>query len=205
MDFYVKAVNELSRIFDALNKEYFNDELRKPVITIMTGKKNVLGWFWKERWSDDTESYDELNITAENLKRDKYGICATLQHENIHLYCYLNEIKDTSNKNVYHNMHFKEEAQKRGLIIEKRPTIGWSATTPTEDFKKFVDSLEIDDSVFNFFRVPPIVLSGGGNTNSSEKTTKYTCPGCGASVRGMVGLELECKKCDMEMEPKKID
>lgn len=40
-------------------------------------------------------------------------------HNMVHLYCYLNDIKDTSNKYVYHNKRFAKAARAHGGIVEK--------------------------------------------------------------------------------------
>ena len=125
-----------------------------------------------------------------------------------------NDIKDTSNNHVYHNKRFKAEAEKRGLSIEKAKTIGYSVTTPTEEFVEYIKSLDVDENNFKFFRKLPTMMSvglgDGGDTENGgdeetepkKKSTKYTCPCCGASVRGEVGLEIECKRCNELMESK---
>ena len=219
-NFYTSAVKELRRIYDNLNKEYYNNALPEVVITIQSSPKGkAYGWFAKDRWgvqNDEENMFDEINISAEYLSRPLENICGTLQHEMVHLYCHLNNIKDTSNNNVYHNKRFKEEAEKRGLSIEKAKTIGYSVTTPTEVFIEYIKTLNVDEDNFKFFRKLPntIRVSGGnggeaegdgdseGETEPTKKSTKYTCPCCGASVRGEVGLEIECKKCNELMESK---
>lgn len=129
MYFYIKAVEELNKAFNKLNKDYYDGKLPEVVITIQSGKNGkYYGWFWKNRWKNanqnaNVETYHEINIGAEHLSRPIDNIISTLQHEMVHLYCEENEIKDTSNKNVYHNKRFKQEAEKRGLIIEQAKTI----------------------------------------------------------------------------------
>ncbi len=78
--------------------------------------------------------------------------CGTLLHEMVHHYCFLNDIKDTSNNGVYHNRKFKEEAEKRGLIIDKAQTIGWSLTTLKDETKSLINKLNIDEKVFEYYR-----------------------------------------------------
>lgn len=216
--FYTSAVKELRRIYDALNKQYYNNELPEVVITIQSSPKGkAYGWFARDRWgveNDEQKMFNEINILAEYLSRPLENICGTLQHEMTHLYCYLNDIKDTSNNHTYHNKRFKEEAEKRGLSIEKAKTIGYSVTTPTEEFIAYINGLGVDENNFKFFRKMPMMVSvglsgngdstdeGGEETEPKKKSTKYTCPCCGASVRGEVGLEIECKKCNELMESK---
>ena len=217
--FYTSAVKELRRIYDNLNKQYYNNELPEVVITIQSSPKGrAYGWFAKDRWgveNDENNMFDEINISAEYLSRPLENICGTLQHEMVHLYCSKNDIKDTSNNHVYHNKRFKAEAEQRGLSIEKAKTIGYSVTTPTEEFVEYIKSLNVDENNFKFFRKLPMMSfgssNGGDGENNNEgdgeaepqkKSTKYTCPCCGASVRGEVGLKIECKRCNELMESK---
>lgn len=227
-EFYTNAVNELNNIYDSLNRDYYNGELPEVVITIQSSSnRRAYGWFAKDRWgimNDRKKGFDEINISAEYLSRPIENIISTLQHEMVHLYCEVNEIKDTSNNNVYHNKRFKEEAEKRGLSIEKAPTIGWSVTTPTEVFKEYINTLNINEDNFKFFRRSPYFIpmsvgdgdteggdgeDNGGNEEDNKtaepkkKSTKYTCPTCGIEVRGFIGLHIKCCDCDCEMVAKK--
>ena len=217
--FILNATNELYRIFDALNENYFDNKLPKVVITIQSSVK-AYGHFSSDRWKNKAEEneiipdkevevakdkkeiikYHEINIAAEHLKRNIYYLCATLQHEMIHLYCHINDIKDTSNGNVYHNKRFKREAELRGLYIDRAPTIGWSLTEPTEEFMDFVESIKVKKELFSFFR--KISVKVPSEKRPWQKTTKYTCPGCGEAVRGPLGLNILCKDCNLTMEPK---
>ena len=43
-----------------------------------------------------------------------------------------NNIKDTSNRGIYHNKRFKALAEERGLQISRHETYGWTITEPTE-------------------------------------------------------------------------
>ena len=204
-EFYTKAVNELRNIYNHLNKDYYNNELPEVVITVQSSPKGkAYGWYAKDRWGIETDkekAFDEINISAEYLSRPIENIIATMQHEMVHLYCEINDIKDTSNNNVYHNKKFKEEAEQRGLSIEKAQTIGYSVTTPTEEFIEYINGLNINEDNFKFFRKLPLGKSLGTKT-PTKKTTKYTCSCCGASVRGEPDLEIECKKCGVLMESK---
>lgn len=217
--FILNATNELYRIFDALNENYFDGKLPKVVITIQSSVK-AYGHFSSDRWKNKAEEneiipdkevevakdkkeiikYHEINIAAEHLKRNIYYLCATVQHEMIHLYCHINDIKDTSNGNVYHNKRFKREAELRGLYIDRAPTIGWSLTEPTEEFMDFVENIKVKKELFSFFR--KISVKVPSEKDPSKKTTKYTCSGCGEAVRGPLGLNILCKDCNLTMEPK---
>jgi tRNA(Ile2) C34 agmatinyltransferase TiaS len=204
MTFYVNAIKELQNIYKNLNRDYYENKLPEVVITIQSSPKGkAYGWYAKDRWGVETNkesAFDEINISAEYLSRPVENIISTLQHECVHLYCAMNDIKDTSNNNVYHNKKFKEEAEQRGLSIEKAQTIGYSVTTPTEEFVEYIKGLNVDEDAFKFFRKMPLGKEKVKKT--TKKTTKYTCSCCGANVRGEPDLEIECKKCGVLMESK---
>jgi hypothetical protein len=226
-EFYTDAVKELKYIYDSLNKDYYDGSLPEVVITIQSSPKGkAYGWYSKDRWgaSDNSDiMFDEINISAEYLSRPIEEIASTMNHECVHLDCVIKGIKDTSNNNVYHNKRFKEEAEKRGLIISKAQTIGWSVTTPSEEFKTYIKSLDINEDSFKFFRKSsyyiPVNIAGSNADNGDsieddgenngetkepkKKSTKYTCPNCGIEVRGFIGLHIKCCDCDCDMIAKK--
>lgn len=215
MDITTKITNELYKIFDALNEEYFENSLPKPFITIKQGKsknKAVYGTFSPKSWvHKDGEKidevtgikediigdtvYHEISMSGEYLSRPFANMCATLCHEMVHFYCEINDIKDTSNNAVYHNNKFKAEAEKRGLIIEKAPTIGWSVTTPAQNLITFVNNLDVDKEVFNYFRRTQI-----GITNKITVKKRWKCPICGQEVSGKKDAEIGCWICNKQMD-----
>lgn len=190
------SVESLYKIYNALNEKYYGGNLPEVIITIQDSKGKYYGWFASERWksvnSSSNEIVHEINISPEHLSRPIENICATLNHEMVHLYCFLNDIEDTSNNGRYHNKKFKKEAENRGLIITKANGIGWSNTEPSENFIDFVKSICIDNP-FPYFRITESKL---GNTASSNSAKKYVCPSCGAKLRGKSGLSIKCMGCD---------
>jgi len=197
-----RTLIELNRIFDLLNVEFFENKLIKPVIIVQRKvHKNTLGTcstnpVWKNRHNEEKDCKYEITLSAEYLNRTVEEIVATICHEMVHLHCSQNEIKDTSNGCVYHNKKFKEEAEKRGLIIAKDKTIGWSLTTLTESTKKLILKFKIKDSAFDYYRhtikisKPKIILN------------KYVCPDCGQKVSHYKELKLICGNCNKPMEKK---
>lgn len=199
----VKTINELNKIFKLLNKLYFEDKLETPVILIQAkAKKNTLGTcscfpIWENK--KQTEKKYEITMSGEYLNRTIEEIVCTLLHEMVHLYCSLNEIKDTSNKCVYHIKQFKKEAELRGLIIEKAKTIGWSVSTLQEPTKEIAKSLYVDDTAFDYWR----------NTVEFDKikkpkvvTNKYYCPSCETKISSLKELNIICGTCDVKFEIK---
>lgn len=208
-----EIIKELYTIFNALNDKYFDYSLPTPFITIKQGKtktKNVYGTFCKKAWLHkdgekidengnavdviDEERFHEIAMSGEYLARPFANMCATMCHEMIHLYCATNGIEDTSNKGVYHNAKFKTEAEKRGLIIEKAPTIGWSVTTPTEEFIQFVNNIGVNTKVFDYFR------ASESFTTSATSKKRWVCPICGQQVSGKKDAKIGCWSCGLQMD-----
>ena len=207
-------LKELYRIFDGINEKYFDNSLPKVFITLQQGKKknkSTYGTFYPESWAenqgtevDETtgmvkvqaseERFHEIGMSAEYFTRPVANWCGTLCHEMVHLYCQVNELESTSNKGVYHNKIFKQEAEKRGLIIEKADTIGWSLTTPSVDFIKFISSLEVDENVFSYFRDTRLAPS------ESTPKKRYVCCECGMQVQAKKNKNIICGECGKRMD-----
>ena len=210
----IKIIAELYTIFHALNKHYFDNSLPEVFITINQGKsknKSVYGTFYNKVWNHkigedvnlntgesapvvDDSLIDEIAISSEYLSRPLANMASTMCHEMVHLYCAINNIEDTSNNGVYHNGRFKAEANKRGLIIEKADTIGWSVTTPDEDFIEFIKSLDINDEVFAYFRNTKIAMS------KPTPKKRWVCPCCGEQVQAKKSVKVGCWACNMQMD-----
>jgi len=203
--------------FDILNNVYFNGELPKAVITIQSSPKTYGYITVYEVWRDNESNYHEINISAEHLSRPIENIMATLLHEMVHLFCMVNKIADTSKNGRYHNKRFKEESEKRDLLIEYVQYIGYSKTTPTE---KFIEVLKGHGLYTGIVRCRTgVIFTGGENGGNSggggdgevgkakrkkkTSTRKYICNTCGINVRATKNVNILCGDC---MEPMtKID
>ena len=206
------AIDELQRNFKMLNEKYFNSELEKPVITILTDvTSGAYGWVTKnEVWSSkDNKWYREINLCAEYLNRDTELVITTLLHEMCHLYNIQRGVQDTSRAGTYHNTKFKEVAECRGLIVEKSDKYGYCITKPTQELIDLVKA-KTRAGCFKLERMktyrngtPKTTTKG---EDGREKTTsrtkqsmrKYNCPTCGLIVRASkdVSGKLLCVDCN---------
>ena len=196
------VIRELRKMFSEFNIKYFDGELKEPMIVVQTHgqKRSTLGWCSVHQiWSGEKEDEKEYEITicAEYLDRTFYEICGTLQHEMVHLYNIYNNIKDVNANGKTHNIKFKEQAEKRGLHIEKADKIGWSVTTLTNEMRNFVDSLDIDKSVFSWKRT--VVVAPKKTKNPSEKH-KYVCPECNSRFESKKKINAMCEDCNIAFE-----
>lgn len=190
----------LEQAFDVLNDIYFNDELPRVVITIQSSPKTNGHITTEKIWNGENDSYYEINISAEHLNRTCEEVLATLVHEMVHLYCMERGIADTSKNGRYHNKHFKVECEKRDLHIEYAKYIGYSVTSPTENFIK---NLKNNNLICDLSLVRKTgeeqVSTTGGNGRQKSSTRKYVCPSCGISVRATKEVYIICKLCMSDM------
>src|ERR1041384_3014123 len=88
------AIEELERAFKEL-APVFKRDMPLPVITIQSkGRKNALGWFVQEKWSNTKGKLPEINICAEHLARSPEEIAEVLLHEMGHYANALDGIPD---------------------------------------------------------------------------------------------------------------
>ena len=120
-----------------------------------------------------------------------------------------NNIKDTSNRGIYHNKRFKALAEERGLQISRHETYGWTITEPTEKTLDFCIINQLEDIQIVRQTAYSIGISGGkagsGSTpvarpKKPSSTRKYICPCCGNSFRATKTLRVLCMDCNVQFE-----
>ena len=201
------ALEELYRIFSILNEDKFDGELTEPIITIQKTRGNVLGHFtvdrtWRDKNNEESEetSYYEINIDPRWFNtRTPADVVETLLHEMCHYHNKVNDIKDCIG-NV-HNKKFKSSAEKVGLVVEKGKGVGYGYTSMSEALSAYVDEIiKPNEAAFEYFRSVPVKLSGGSGGGRKKSTFKYTCPDCGAEVKGKRDMTIKCGICDVVMK-----
>ena len=206
------AIDELQRAFKLLNETYFNNELERPVITILVDcTTGAYGWISVNKvWnSKDQRWFREINLCAEYMNRKPVEIICTLLHEMCHLYNIQNGIQDTSRAGTYHNANFKNVAESHGLIVEKNEKYGFCITRPTEELKTLVNE-SIRAGCFKLERIKTYKNGTPKTTtvgdDGKEKTTsrskqsmnKYVCPVCGLIIRASKDItgKVKCVDCN---------
>jgi len=148
------------------------------------------------------------------MARPIENIVATLMHESVHLYNFSRGVKDVSSNGVYHNKIFKQEAEKRDLIINKHPQYGWTLTEPSSMLIDWVKKNGLVD--IPIYREDYVIQIGGtGDTDGNKpigtdgidkpvkkkcSTRKYVCEICGLSVRATKEVNIICGDCMETME-----
>lgn len=175
--------------FKVLNRVYFNNELPPVVISIMSSPRTNGHFTIGKVWRAEESHFNEINISAEHLSRPIENIMATMCHEMVHYYCQVKGIQDVSQGGRYHNKRFKEEAEKRGLSIGYAKYIGYSVTTPTEEFTAvirdngIVKPIDINRDGEVYTNRGTVTgtggVAGGDGSTSKKKTStrKYVCSG----------------------------
>ncbi len=150
----ISSIEELGKLYDFLNKEFFESALSKPVITIMPQERKsrgakILGWFTEyEVWADKTgSSAYELNVTAEYADRSLLEIAETLLHEMSHQFACENDIDDCSRSGMYHNKKFARIASEHGLSVKKTEENGFSKTTLTAEAAQIINRFEFGEEL----------------------------------------------------------
>lgn len=205
---YNRAAGYLNKIFDLLNRAYFENALSRPTITIQSTPK-AYGHFSlrADTWLSKNGATHEINIGAGTLARPIEEVTATLLHEMVHYYNYENGVQDCSRGNTYHNRRFKESAESRGLCVEHSEKYGWSRTFPSDDLLAFVMDNNLADILINRnessgFRIMGTGTHSGTNDGTPPRTAstrKYACPCCGNSVRATKKVNIACMDCGQQM------
>ena len=202
----------LEYAFSVLNQVYFNGELPPIVITLQSSPRTNGHFTLGKVWRAEQEHFNEINISVEHLDRPIEKVMATLLHEMVHYYCQLNNISDVSQNGRYHNKHFRDEAEKRDLIISYKQYIGYSVTEPSESFIKVLNingitkplDINRDGGMFIGLGGSNGGDSGMDGTSGTEtkptkpkcSTRKYICPKCGNSFRATKDINVLCMDCN---------
>ena len=118
---YNRVAGYLNKVFDLLNAEFFEGALSRPTITIQSTPK-AYGHFSlrEDTWISKNGASHEINLGAGTLARPIEEVVATLLHEMVHYWNFVNGIQDCSRGGTYHNKKFKESAEAHGLLVNGR-------------------------------------------------------------------------------------
>ena len=199
------TLNELHKLFDNLNQEFFQNELPECIITVQAkGNTGAYGWFTPAKvWNVEKESKHEINITAELLSHEYIDIAKTMLHEMIHLYCNTNNIKDVSRGNSYHNSKFKEESIKHGFYYKESSydkKYGWTFSELTEESIEKINNFKINKGSLRRINRKDVAANGAPHPAKKSNIIKWTC-GCGDIIRSSKSdIKAVCGKCYTEFK-----
>lgn len=205
-----RTAGYLEKIFRAVNTDWFGGELEEPIITIQSTPRAYGHVSVAKTWKRKDDWRHELNIGAETLDRPIEHVVATMVHEMVHLYNIAHDIQDCSRGGAYHNRKFRDEAERRGLVIGHHPTYGWTVTEPGDELLEYIIGQGWTDISINRDGSWRPTASGGskagegGAMDGGEKpkrssTRKLVCPCCGQSVRATREVNILCGDCMEKM------
>lgn len=212
---YAECAGYLKNIYNLVNRDWFEGALPDVTVTVMERSGTYGHFSLNECWLGQGKQYHELNIAAGGLNRNIENVTATIIHESVHLYCFINGIKDVSSRGMYHNLRFKEEAEKRALIITKHPIYGYTLTEPSEQLLQWCKEQRLHN--IDLVRIDTPYATGkgtGGDGNNGDgnngfdkgkqkrksSTRKYQCPNCHLSIRATRTVRIQCMDCEKQME-----
>lgn len=202
-----RLVNQLEKMFRALNTDMFNNELDTPVITVTPTSRAYAHYTPWNAWETGDTHRREINIASGTLNRPLEAITASLLHEMVHMYndTVLN-IQDTSRGGTYHNKVFAKEAEKHGLICTRTDKYGYAHTEPSDSLLEWL--LEHNElREVEMCRVEPSYTSvgigtrsaSGGiaiiGTTSKNNSRRYICPCCHTIIRATKTVNIICGDC----------
>lgn len=206
-----RVISMIEKIYNSTNTDFWGGELPQVIITCQS-KPGSCGHSSVSRvWRRKEDELFELNIAAEVLDFPIEETLDTVIHEQVHIYCRVNDVKETSRNGGYHNKRFKELAEEHGLIcVYTGSAYGWTTTAKDND-RLFEYALQKGYSELQISRKSCIVGGGirigaavqAGNNQQGEKhssTRKLVCPGgCGQSVRATKKVNIICGNCLVPM------
>ena len=205
---YNRVAGYLNKVFDLLNAEFFESELSRPTITILSTPK-AYGHFSlrEDTWVSKLGGTHEINIGAGTLSRPIEEVAATLLHEMVHYYNHVRGVQDCSRGNTYHNRKFRDAALAHGLIVDHHDKYGWTITSPSDDLLQFCLDNDLNDILINRNEFCGIRVPVGGTGSATgipvpprtSSTRKYICPCCGNSVRATKNVNIGCLDCAEQM------
>ena len=208
---YNRVAGYLNKVFDLLNAAFFESALSRPTITIQSTPR-AYGHFSlrEDTWISKLGKTHEINIGAGTLARPIEEVAATLLHEMVHYYNFVNGVQDCSRNGTYHNRKFKKAAEARGLIVQHSEKYGWSHTSPSDELLEFVLDNDLTDILINRNEFSSFQITGTGTHSGTpigttvpkkSSSRKYICPCCGMSVRATKEVNIACLDCGVKMVP----
>lgn len=190
---------ELERLYVNLNEIVFDSRLPRVAFTISAAKTIKTGWY--VRSNDKTY---QIIVNYGNLLLDVNAIYLSMLHQMVHIYCSVNNIKDTCRYGQYHNTRYKKMAQNHGLILEFKPNLGYYTIEIEPELKSVIhekivfsqetmrSAIERDEQL-----LPKNKRYGGAPIS-------WICPGCKRTVKARPNTKIICGYCFVDFIPKGI-
>lgn len=206
-----RLVNQLEKMFRALNADFFGGELEPVIITVTPSAKSYAHYTPWAAWQAGEEGRREINIASGTLNRPLENIAASLLHEMCHEFNdVVLHVQDCSRNGTYHNRRFYDAAVNHGLLCYDVPKYGYAKTEPSDSLLEWVllhdefreiEMCRIDEHMAAAIGTHTSDRSGDISNKPTAKTHNYkwVCPCCGAIARSGKQIRLICGDCLKEM------
>lgn len=209
----IKQYQGLQAAFDYFNDTLFKSSLPDCVLTLNRSRHSYGYFVTKENWQDSKgEKYNEIALNPDEMilgdeHRTDKDIMSTLVHEMCHLWQHYD---GSEPRRGYHNKDFAEKMERVGLFTTADYT--WEGKRTGQNmghliieggaFDKAYENMpsEIKIECHTLFKVD----AKKKRANKAKKRVfVYTCPKCGATIKGRPGMNLICGDCKVAFEMEK--
>lgn len=111
----------------------------------------------------------------------------------VHHFCALQNIKDTSRGNRYHNQRFKAHAENAGLECQLDPKVGWGVTKLGELGSQAKEELGAKPEVFKYLRFEEAAV------NRKKRMKKWSCACYNLWSEASKEVKAVCLTCGEEL------
>lgn len=173
----------LSELYSCLNREFWSGELPPVAFTTSFAKQRIT-------WGILFTPQCRISVHYKLLKSKQEDLYMNMLHQMIHVKNKINDIKDTSHADRYHNKKFADEAKKVGLLLDYNKLTGHNVVGISDEAVSKINK------IFNYQQY----LKEVEENEVPEKWNMYTyrCPKCNRVVNAFSTNKIICGYCYCE-------
>jgi hypothetical protein len=188
-------------MFQHFNRTLFGGQL-PDVLLNFSRKANSAGFFAPGRWArrdGEGDTAHEISINPDTLTAyEPKQVASTLVHEMAHLW---QEEHGTPSRRGYHNREWAEKMEEVGLVPTDTGEPGGHKTG--QRMTHYIapgGRFEVAFEAMAEKHLLPWRADGrAAKKRQDPSKAKYTCPGCGVSVWGKLGVRVGCLDCKVPL------
>lgn len=182
---YSSEIKRYEEMFKDINSLKFENILPMPRIVLKD--TSLDGQFVKDRLFKGKDDFIYTIVLNEDecINNTEFAMLS-LFHNMIHMYCFLKNIKDTSNNGIYHNKKFGAIAKQMGCLTNTCK-YGFTTTGFDDSMNEIINKYNI-----NYPEINRDIFIQRKNKKRPSSTRKYIDTSNGQSVRATKGHILFC-------------
>lgn len=187
----MKTLSEqLLQLYNALNKLYFKGILPPVIIEISFAEKQT-------NWSTRLYNNRQYGISVNWYSlEDEDNLYIDMLHQMIHISNSINDVIDTSGRGRYHNIKWKNEAKRVGLIVENNNRQGYYAVGINKltilEIRQVFDYKKYENVLDEFGCTESMKIN---NKNKVNQLVMFKCPQCGRIAKTRATNRINCGFC----------